>query len=438
MSILNKEKVIPLASLLCGVAATLMVADLVRQPETQLLASAERFSKLSPREQEDIYARAKSYSGNFREAERKRAEAIHEAVQQDPELLKKLKQLDELLKTADEETRAKLKPNGEFSENWVDLVTSFAEQQSKTVPTIEVRFPWPGSSRERDVLEFSETQFERFLEDAIPSPAPESLQNRLNDFRRPELHNERVLTKILWLIRELRSPDGVDAQAVTDAVERHLVTDVRSPTGERIVGFLRWRPTFGGPGPDGRSEPGRPQPGNGGRPGDSDQDRRQAQLRFLRMKPMLFLRDPLRHYESRFNATYLPTNSDLAELFGQELNRDRQLALMRMDPVEAEKELHNKVIEHLPNSDQAIVALNGDLQEVNQYFRERLWEMARGRGGSSRGSSNRRRGSDERPFDGREDSRFRPPGEDRGPEPPDQRSLNNRPPATGQPRGPER
>lgn len=435
MSYLNKDSVIPLASLLCGVVATLLLAGFVQQPQTQLQASAERFSRLSPREQEDIYARAKSYAGNFREAERKRAEAIHEAVQQDPELLEKLTQLDELLKTADEETRAKLKPNGEFSENWVQLVNSFAEQHSKTVPTIEVRFPWPGSARDRDGLEFSETQFERFLDDAIPQPTPQSLQTRLDDFRDTELHNERVLTKILWLIRELRSPDGVDAQAVTDAVEKHLITDPHSPTGERILGFLHWRPTFGGPPPDGRPQPRRPESGrpesrSSGRASEPDQDRRQAQLRFLRMKPMLFLRDPLRHYESRFNATYLPTNSDLAALFGQELNRDRQLALMRMDPTEAEKELHNKVIEHIPNSDQAIVALNADLQEVNQYFRERLWEMSRGRGGSSSRGGSRRRSTDERPFNGRDEGRFRSPGEGRGPEPAD-----NRPPG---PRGPGR
>lgn len=362
MSSLNKDSLIPLTSLLAGVLATCLFVAWRQQPQPELVAAEDRFGSLSAVEQEDVRNKAASYVRNSNEQDRLRIEAIHEAVQHDPSLLKKLEELNGLLKTLDEESRAKLEPNGEFAEDWVRLVQEFHHQYATAVPTIEIRLPGPPSpERKRNAIRFTERQFEEFLDAAISGEMPAALRSKLERFSSPEQQCEHTLTKIVWLSQQLLSEENtsVDSGQLMNVAMEHLMQS-------------EWRQRF-------QEFTGRkPQVDHIKDPRERSEALKQIQMRTARMKSsfvLMFLKHALWHFEEAFHETHLPANSDPAEIFETEMKRDRQLALMRMDPTDAGKVLESEIIERNSFTNQAVADLNKDIKDLKHRFREKDAKM---------------------------------------------------------------
>ena len=118
--------------------------------------------------------------------------------------------------------------------------------------------------------------------------------------------------------------ENIDADRITNAAIKHLLNQ---EDAERITRFLQWNPPPG------------PPPGADKDPARTAEFMKQMQMRFARGKAITFLRDPLNFYEEIFHATHIPANSDATEVFESELNRETQLKLIKMDPVDAAKDL---------------------------------------------------------------------------------------------------
>ena len=184
MSGFNKDSVIPALSLLAGVGVACLIAAWYQQPHKNLQVATEQFGQLTAGEQEQVRNVAAFYMHSSREGDRKRIEAIHLAVLKDPSLMEKLKQLNAFaVEAVDEETKTKLKPNGNFSPEWVPMIEELYRKQANAVRVIEIRLPFwmpgaPVADQKPETLRVTEQQFNDFLNAAIPAEVPSSLPGK--------------------------------------------------------------------------------------------------------------------------------------------------------------------------------------------------------------------------------------------------------------------
>ncbi len=388
MSVFTKDSLIPLMSLSAGVLMATTFFAWRQQPSPEFFAAVAQFNALTEGEQTNVRNIAGSYLNDPKYKER--IETIHAAVQQDPALLVKLDELDGLLRNQDRATRAKLQPDGKFADNWRQQVEELNRQNIFTEPMVKLWMPWMSTVERGPAIELvPEEKVDIFLDTLVPDPVPEELQVKLNDLNKTTHATERTLVKIIWLVRQQQpeTKSGVDAQRVNDAASQYLV-------GSKIIQKMeeqisRWRSEFGN-------------------------DNRDVN----RSIASLLTRSLLRHYKDRFNRIHVPANSDPAEIFSSELDRQRQLQLMRMDPADAKSHLDSEIIQNLHVSDPAIEALNQDLKDLESQIPRGLEMGGRGRGfgGGSRSGFPRRpsqggsrQGDDDR---GRGPQRERLPGGD--------------------------
>ncbi len=386
MSLLSKDSLIPLTSLLAGILVTSLFFAWYQQPSAEVQAAIARFNELPESQQSNVRNIAAEYLKDL--GYQQRIQAIHLAVEKDPTLLDKLHKVDSLLKSQDRPTRARLQST---DGNWLQQVEELHRRQTTTGLMVKLGRPFNFGGEETIDL-MAESQVGEFLDAIIGQPVPE-LATKLAGLDSPDHEDEQILTKLIWLARQLQ-PDVesniAPATVVTNGKAYVVNPDVIAKMEEQI---RRWRP-----------------------------DSRGDDQFVNRILSSILMRPLLKHYKDRFNQVHVPANSDAVEIFEDEIDRRRQLELMQMDPIDARSQLNSEIIRHMKVTDPAIEALNQDLKELDSQI-PRSFDMNRGRGGSGgsrSGFPNRPprpdqgggRNGNER--DNRPPPRERPPGEERG------------------------
>lgn len=421
MSVFSKENMIPLMSLLTGMLVACGFFQWQQQPDPSVEAAVERFDGLTESEQTNVrniagaHLKNPSYSA--------RMEAIHEEVQKDPALLPKLTALNELIRKQDRRVQSKLQPEGKFAEDWVQQVTELHRRDVSTSPVIEIRpiFGMEGSS---PMAQISEDQVEEFFSAVLPDPLPADLQSKLEGLNKPDQTLERTLTKMIWVLQQLSpvpipgkpfGPDSLKAkQRITDAMVPNLIDQ---NTARRIDESLVDR-----------------------KPELADDPGRRNRTAAMSVCVSLFW-----HYERRFKEKHDPGDVYKSTFFQNELDTERRIALMKVDPADALSRLNGEIIEERNVANPDIKRLSQDIKET----RGNLWSMlrrnfgsgqrrgdrgGRGFGGGRSGSpgpQGPRRPDDERPPRDRHPG-DQPPGGERG------RPDDNGPPGNQSPGGKRR
>lgn len=419
MNVFSKENMIPLMSLLAGILVACGFFQWKEQTDPAMEAAVERFDDLTESEQTNVrniagaHLKNPSYSA--------RMEAIHEEVQKDPALLPKLTALNELLRKQDRRVQSKLQPEGKFAEDWVQQVTELHRRDVATPDVIEIRLGF-GMDDSSPVAQISEDQVEAFLTAALPDPLPEELQNKLGDLNKSDQTLERECTKMIWVLRNLfpapvpGKPFGPESMEgwprITDAMVAHLFDRaVVDQIGERLV---ERKPEMAG-----------------------DPERR------LRAVTMAVFASMFGHYESLFNKKHGPGDIVKSKYFQSELDAERRIDLMKVDPADALRRLTGKIIEERNAANPHIEGLSQDIEKMRIIFERmrRIWGSGprrgdRGdRGGSGRGGYGGGRSGSQgpqgprRPDGGDRLPEDRPPGSDR------RRPGDNGPPGNESPGG---
>ncbi|MEZ6124940.1 MAG: hypothetical protein R3C49_17480 [Planctomycetaceae bacterium] len=367
-----RESLFGLAAFGTGVVLTVLVAGQLGAPEEDLRNAELRFSELDAVQQDDLKNRAAAYLGPAGEASLQRVEAIHAAVGQDPQLNARLDRIVELLGDADEETRFQLRPNGTFADDWVETIQRLDSRQPSHDRVLEVEIP-SFSSSEKRTLKFTDAHLQAFLDAAVPQPVPDELAERLKVFNGPEMQCEASLAKTIWLLSQLlpenRIPEkdrNLRRELVVTALRDHLIPeDLRKEFPPSV---------------------------DTGRPDD--------QRRTLGFFAAPWLFQLLTYYGTIFDERHTADLSSAVEIFGDECNREKQLALMRQDPSDAARDLVKSVNPEVDALKQDLMRLRRFARVMSDFRNGRGTQGRSGRGGFGR---NRPSGPDDRPQqDGRE------------------------------------
>lgn len=386
MNLFCKDSLIPLTSLLAGIIVTSLFFAWHQQPTAEVQAAIARFNELPESQQSNVRNIAAEYVKD--PGYQQRILAIHEAVKKDPTLLDKLHEVDNLLKSQDRPTRAKLQSK---DGNWLQQVEALHRRQTTTGPMVKLGRPFTfGGEESIDLM--AESQVGEFLDAVIGQPVPE-LATKLAGLDSAEHEDEQILTKIIWLAKQLHRDveSSINPAMVVTKGKAHVVNpDVISKMEEQI---RRWRP-----------------------------ESRGDEQFVNRIVSSILIRPVFQHYKDRFNQVHVPANSDAVEIFEDQIDRRRQLELMQMDPIDARSQLDGEIIRHMKVTDPAIETLNQDLKEldsqISRSFDSNRWRG--GFGGGRSGFSNRPprpdqgggRNGNER--DNRPPLRERQPGDERG------------------------
>lgn len=412
--------IVPVTALLAGLwAATHIGVRFARSNTSTQTDVVSQFDQLSSAEQKKLLNRTEEFSSlkKTKPAEWNRLQQLHAVVQADPALQEKLQSFHRWWTGLDRLQQQRLRnPDRTFVEDWpAEVERVFAENDVK-VNQIAVGFPIPefnrGQERQR-VWKFSEQSFQAFLDDVLPSPAPDDLQERLDKFSGD---CEITLTRILWLLRRIDSPfrggppgqhssKSISMEKVRRAALEHLVPS-------ELVQSIRARL---------QQE----------RPEDAD--------RWTGFVAFRFIGAGIEHYKETFRSKYMSTKTeDLVTVF-ESLDREQQLTLMRRDGKDSKNELGETLLNSQGNP--AVVGLAEDLKRASHEWFMFLKRPPGGRGpgggrggpggGRSRNGFGRRDGGpDDRRGDERDDRRRGDgrPGEDRFRPQDSGRKFEQRPP----------
>ena len=387
------KTVIPAAALLAGLMTATFLGAQRSKPDMVANADvADRFEQLSASKQEQLL----SWAESFRELkqdpiELERLQLLHSEVKDDSELAEKLERFHEWWSHLDAVGRQRIRPDGIFGDNWVSQVQLVYTDSDIRNHQIPVRLPtgsWRGSSQ---MGTFTETDYENFLREALPSPLPSALKEK---FALYDEGCDQNLFKTIWLLRELRKQQFSGGRPNPNAASLVSVPDVKQASIDHLT------------------------------PDKSAENSATYSLREV----MPFLGAAFDHYSEQFRGKHLASTENELVSFYDDLDPEVQLELMKYDPAESRKELRNLLIRKLKSEDPAIAELAESMfglkKRVFDDMRRRLDSFRRpggkGRGGT-RGGFGRNRpdeggSAQNEPRDGRNERR-EPGGRPEGPRP---------------------
>ena len=411
-----RQRLIPACAALIGMLTILILTPLMKPSDPQLEAAIQRFDGLDYLEQEDLRAKAEGFLSRPVE-DQQRLQAIHTAVQEQPELQQKLQQLHSWWQTLKPGERSQLRDSsGVFTADWTDRVQSEWTSRSQQANLITIHLPqWPprppGNERSENELVFSVQQVDLVLNAVIPEPPPAELAERLNAFSKPGQVTERRMQKLIWVLQQVHpgqgltgneKPSAVTPEAVNQAIDDYLVD---SPTRQKISELFS----------DARMmELNRFLPFGGDNRAAENLGRLKAAV-----SATFFLRSTLEQLYISLRQTFSQdVQTELVDVFADDLSRERQIELMSEDPSDFSRELRDAVFTKRNAESPEMARLVSDTQAI----------LSRDRRMPFRGGVDGRRGD---PRGGRagfgDRGRDNPPPREGGP-PQDERPPLDRPP----------
>ncbi len=362
-------KAVAAVALAAGTLLGLLLAILMRNPDTTIQAALQKYEALSPEERETLHSRQTTVFSDMPAAERQRFEQLHAAISGDTELEEQLERLYAWWIELDPATREELMKLKEASATeWVSSVRSrFHDdllQRAKDEIIVDLRGrgrsgPFNGDAHDDErIFRFTTARYAEFLDNVAPVDSLDASQaEKLNKLTR---EGDRLLYRSLWLTNAMSSlfregypPRGGQPSDDSErrqpeprfdtqqAFEQVLEKLVDSGIHEKLTSEMH------------RQEP--------------ERLRRFRQARFV----SAFLQAAISHLGDEFNAAHMPEKADLANIFVT-LPAQEQQNMMMLDPEDARKRLEEKAIETSSQSGAVINELAGDLnrfQAVMKFLR---------------------------------------------------------------------
>ena len=343
-------------ALTVGLLAATFLGAQRSQPETAAnMDVAERFQALTPEKQEQLLNRAEHYSrrkDGEDKAEWEHMQRLHGAVGRNPELIRKLQRFHEWWSSLNTLDRQSIRPNGTFVSDWTEAVQLVYSANDDRSHQISFRMWSLGDRLEASqVVSFSESAYEAFLDQAIPSPLSQPIAEKVS------LYDEgcdRTLFKTIWLFHELRRQQSPGGRLNLFGQTPGFVTNVKKAVIDYLI-------------PSQYAEQMRTSPATSVLP---------------------LLKAAFDHYSDQFRQKYLAAErEDLLSLY-EGLPPEDQLTMMKADGSESRDELKNLLIRQLNSEDRAVAELANDMFRLNGYFDEMRRAFNRGpRGGKGRGGA---------------------------------------------------
>lgn len=246
--------IFPLLSLVAGVLCSAWIASAKAQPDQAEVQARQIFADLDDREKTRVRNTAEKLVKD--KAELQRLRAIHDAITAQPELRGKLDRVKQWIATADNETLERLKPSGEFAEDWQESIETEFFNAANAVREIDVLLDFRPDGAKFTV---TEEQFYQFMDEIMLVYAPSDVQAQVNSY---DNGCAAALAKCNWIasgilgVRQLspsqmfRAVDGVDASIfrdLTDSLDRQEIAkweDARQkedPRRTNSAPSLAWR-----------------------------------------------------------------------------------------------------------------------------------------------------------------------------------------------------
>jgi len=389
-----KDNLFPVLSVMTGVAVAVLCTgwmERLEKPDPEVQAAIDKFDQLEPGQQGRLLTQAAGFESKDAEY-KERIISIHKAVADDPSLESKLRTLHEWWRPLDATQEAKIRSYDGHSAEWVNKVErAYVESRAVNDVIVVWMLGPPPSQGGRRSVDFTESQFELFLESIIPENTPSELDSKLSGFE-PDESCEITLTKIIWIMKQLRPPFGQSGRSPQPKGPPKGIFDLsQSSHLQQLFDADEWKllseTTVRGRNND---EPN----------GSEDARRRQSGVLVISC-----IWSGLNHYRHVFMEkhlgdrngdlrTLLENDDNLVDVF-QQGDRSMQVALMKMDPSRAADSLKMERLkmerERVNAEDTAVAGLINDLTEL-----QRRWSFG-GRGGMGRGPSYGGRGGYGRP-----------------------------------------
>lgn len=335
--------IVPVLSLAAGVLCSSWIASAIAQPDPAEVEARKAFAELNDR-QDRVRSKARELVKD--EAELRRLRSIHDAVMAQPDLLEKLQRVKLWIAEADSETLERLRPSGEFAEDWQEAVELEFFRAANTVPEIDILLDFVPNGAKFTV---TEEQFYQFMDEIMLVHAPSDVQAEVNSY---DNRCAAALAKCNWIASGLmggrqinpgqmfRAVDDVYTSLyrdLADSVDREAITKWEDARRSNSRTSLAWRVIHSG----------------------------------------------MIHFAERLREQFpAPKEEQLVDAYNL-LSRDEQIELM-VDPGTARHQLELLAIRE--SGDESIRALLDEFQELIRKFEEirRRYSFKGGRG--SRGS----------------------------------------------------
>ncbi|MCA9047301.1 MAG: hypothetical protein KDA89_01145 [Planctomycetaceae bacterium] len=443
-----RQLLIPTVALVTGAAIAVLGHSALQPNDPGLQKAVREFNHLEASQQEAVYTAAAGFITRDPN-DQQRIRDIHQAALDDPRLLEKLKQLHGWWLSLDPTARQSLRDaNGQFRGSWVQDVerqwTSPEQREEQFVVSFPSWSAWRSGERSETRYEFSLHQVEQLLAELIPDPIPEDLREKLQQFPQESQDIERTLAKAVWVARRIAPPgpgpttgppsEGTRTERVLQPEQiRRAIEDLLldSPSRERLEATFtefRFQDRI-------RTGPGQPP--------DSSRIPELAERFKAFAVSGVFMRGIVDHLSSLLRHRHSgDAGTDPVTVFAEELDRQRQLDLMRRDPDDVNRTLREEVFETINARSPALAELSRDARDARMaltlpgFSRGGVGDGRRGgqRNGFGPGRREDDRGSGPPP---RGDG---PPGEPRGDGPRDRNNFRDDGPRPSErpPREPDR
>lgn len=240
--------IVPLLSLATGVLCSSWIASAIARPDPAEVEARKAFAELNDRQKIRVRRKAKELEKD--EAELRRLRSIHDAVIAEPELREKLERLKQWIAQADSETLEKLRPSGEFAENWRAAVELEFFRAANAVPEIDILLDFVPDGAKFTV---TEEQFYQFMDEIMLVHAPSDVQAEVNSY---DNRCAAALAKCNWIASGLmggrqenpgqmfRAVDDVYTSLyrdLADSVDREAITKWEDARRSNSRTSLAWR-----------------------------------------------------------------------------------------------------------------------------------------------------------------------------------------------------
>ena len=344
----QKAKLIPAMTVMLGATVTMLVTAVVDTTDASVSAAISEFQQLDSLQQEEVRSRAAGFRDRT-ESDIARLKEMHAAVTQDKSLMVKLVQLRDWYRSLDQESRNKLMPDGDFTNEWQQQVEQIYFDQMTRVPEIVVSLSTPDDWKhpQSDSLSFAfdEHQFIDFVDGLMPAELPSELQWKLHELPGS---NEATLAKTIWLSQEMLGGTGqrfdwVKVMQTVDDVHGAILNNV-ADSADRVA-LEKWESVL-------------------------SRNWRIDPVRCHVMLSWRVVREGMSHFEKQLLKEHKqPNEQERLKAFSQ-LSPAEQLILMGKDPAAAEKQLNRIALESTERP--AISQLLSEYTQISDELERRL------------------------------------------------------------------